>query len=193
MQTGGELLALRGRTPELSLRPFDARKSFGTGTLVRLRKHVLQRREPPRRALVEALLQPTSFLVARHDEASTRILQLGDLRTDFRLQPRIRSSEPRRRRDRFDERRIVEHGAVVHERRELLSIALQPRDAPIGTGWREVERTARGVDIDSFVLQPVANLDCRIAERAGERVPQRPRPRLTELDIEIDHRRALPR
>ena len=51
MQTGGELSELRRRTCELTLGPFNRRKSLGTVTSVRLRKRVLKRHEPLRRAL----------------------------------------------------------------------------------------------------------------------------------------------
>ena len=106
----------------------------------------------------------------RRDAAScsTRAPHLGS-------QADVRHGDPRRSRDRLDERAVVEHGGVVDQHGDVLAMPVDRRDRAAGVGPGEGKRPPSLRRCTAARPQPVAELQRAIAERAGEPVAQRHR------------------
>ena len=99
--------------------------------------------------------------------------------------------QPRRRGDRLDELRVLEHRAVVDQHRDALAVGVDRGDRPLAAGLGQRERPAGLVGV--AVAEAVAELERRVAERARQPVAQRHRlPQVAEVDHEPGDRALRP-
>ena len=188
----GELAQVGERARELALAPGrDARRSLGLAPARAAASDVLSassRRTVPSRSRVSSRRRSSS-------PASTmpppRGGELGELRAHLGIEPGVRGRQPRRGGDALDEPRVVEDRRVVDERGERPAVALDERHRPRRARARQLD--ARTVGVDVAAVEPVADLQRRVAERAGERVAQRAGRHVAQLDDEVGDRRPLPR
>ena len=122
--------------------------------------------------------------VERHQQRRRRVddrLEEDELRPHLGLQPFVLEPERRRRRDRVDELGLVRERGVVDERADEL--AVPPHVVPQADAVVAGERGAVGQDELLALGQPVDEVERRVAEGVGERVPQR--NTAAELDEQV--------
>ena len=125
------------------------------------------------RAVVQVALQAPSRLVRGRDDARPRAAQLPELGEHLRAQRLVLDRQPRGRAEQAVELAIGEHGGVVDDDREQATAA---GDARRGSRRLHADRSV-GVDEASDGRDPVQDLDGRVAQRHGERVPELARRR----------------
>ena len=81
----------------------------------------------------------------------------------------------------------------MNEYGERTAIPLDRGDGTRRTRFGQLDPLARTVHVRTGFGQPVADPQRRVAERASERVSQRARRDVAELDHQVRHGRALPR
>ena len=151
-----------------------------------------ERDEPLLSAVVEVALDPPPLGVGRGDDPGARRPHLGELRAHLGRQTLVLEHEPGRRANGLHERRLVEQRRIVNERGDLLASRGHQRDRPI-RALRELERPAGGVDV-AAVVEPIRDLERRVAEHAGEALAQAGRALGPQLDDEVGRlRSAQPR
>ena len=122
--------------------------------------------------------------VERHQQRRRRVhdrLEEDELCAHLGLQPLVLEPERRRRRDRVDELRLVRERGVVDERADELPVPphVVPQTGAVPTG----ERGAVGQHELLALGQPVDEVERRVAEGVGDRVPQR--DAAAELDEQV--------
>ena len=125
-------------------------------------------------ALAEPSLEAPSLLVADLDQAAARRDDLGDLRSNLSLEPGVGGGQPGCRPDRLEQSRIVQDGRVVHEDGERTAVHLEGRHRSVRSRPGDIEGATPGVHVAAGLGEPVAYLEGRVPQRAGEGVPQRP-------------------
>ena len=84
-------------------------------------------------------------------------------------------------------------GAVMHQHRDRLAVALDRRDRAVRIRPRDARAAGPPRRRSRAPAEPVAELERGVAERAGEPVAQRDRlPQLAEVDDEAGDRRLRP-
>ena len=148
--------------------------------------------EPAAGPFVQPLLEPLSLLVSRVEQPATRQGELGDPLPDLGLEPSVCRRQRGRRSHVVEQALVVEHGRVVHQRRERTIGALDGchRVARVRPG--QGEGATAGVDPDRLVRHPVGDLETGITQRPCEVDPKPVRGRRTELDHEVGDLSALP-
>ena len=122
-----------------------------------------QRRHGALDAVVEADLEPTALFVGREHEPPPWSLQLVELRLHVGRQGGVGRRQPRRRRHRVDECRLVEDRRVVDQHGERPRLAFDERRHALATTVRRVHRSTVHVQVLA-VRRPVADLQRRVAE-----------------------------
>ena len=96
--------------------------------------------EPPLGAFAELLLEPPPLGVGRLDDPAARGGELLGAGQHLGLQAHVGHRQPRRRRDRLDELRVLEHGAVVDQHRDALAVRVDRGDRALAARRGERER-----------------------------------------------------
>ena len=97
----------------------------------------------------------------------------------------LTDGQPCRRADRLDQRRVVEQRRMVDDHGDRVRRHPRRRSTLAVAVGRQAEPPTGGVDEAPDLRRPVADLQRRVTERAGERVTQRVGSRLAQLDHEI--------
>ena len=122
--------------------------------------------------------------VERHQQRRRRVhdrLEEGELRAQLGLQPFVVEPERRRSRDRVDELGLVRERRIVDERSDQLAV---PSDVvPYADAGFALERAAVRQDELLALGQPVDEVERRVAQGVGERVPDR--DAAAELDDQV--------
>ena len=88
------------------------------------------RDEPLLGAVVEVALEAPPLGVAGLDDASARLAQIVDVRTELGVEPLVLERQSCRRRDRLQELRRVAERRIVHERRDAAPVPLDHASPP---------------------------------------------------------------
>ena len=190
MQSCCQLPQLVQRPRKLFLGLLDRRSCQGACGDTRIREPRFELPEPTGRAFAQSRLEPPAFGVGRFEQTAARSLELCYLRLHVRLQLRVRSGEPRCGRDGVHEPWIVEDRRIVNEHCDLFAVAFDSRHLPRRIGRQALRQTGR---VDVPAVEPIGDLERRVAERLRERVANRPSPGLAEVHDEVRDRGPLPR
>ena len=132
---------------------------------------------------MEIALDAPPLGVSGRDDPPAGRANLGELRPHLRREALVLEHEPGGGANGLDQPRLVEQGRVVDQRRHRFAVGGQKGGGPVGAE-RELDRPSRRVD-EAAALDPVGDLERRVAERAGEPVAHRPRRLRPQLDHEI--------
>jgi hypothetical protein len=113
--------------------------------------------------LMQATLQPTTFLIARRKDPSTRRAKLHHPGLDLGPEPSVGGGELGGGGDRLQQPRVLQHGRVVDQDGDRLALALHGGHRASRPGLGKREQAALGVDEHRPVGQPVADLKGRVA------------------------------
>ena len=122
-------------------------------------------------ATVQADLQTPAFLVCGEHEASPGRLDFCDLRAQFCCQCGVRRAQSSCDRHGLDKCRLTEQRLVVHEHRERTRFTFDVGRHPI-TIWEWYEQRPTSTVLVLARRRPVTDLQCRIAQRFGQRVAE---------------------
>jgi hypothetical protein len=95
---------------------------------------------------MQVTLQPATFLIACRKDPSTRGRQLLDPGLDLGPEPGVGGGELGRGGDRLHQPRVLQHGRVVDQGGDRLTLALHHGHRPPRTSIGEGEHAALGVD-----------------------------------------------
>ena len=168
----GECAEVLERRPQVLLRLVQPRCSAASTPLGLHELQVeRQRGEALLGAVVQVLLEPPALGVARRDDEGARRAQLAQPRGELGGERLVLEREPGRLGQRAGERRIVEQPGTVTRDGKRASLGHQARVlAP--RCRRQRDRRAIRADEGAGAVQRIAELQRRVAERAGERGPQ---------------------
>jgi hypothetical protein len=120
---------------------------------------------------VQSSCQPPAFVVGSDDEPSTRRGQLREQRPHLGHQRHVRCRQPRRRRHRIRQRRVIEDGGIVDQHGEGLVVALHERRGTVVVLRGQRQQRAGGIDVCAGG-GPIAELQGGVSERCREGAAQ---------------------
>ena len=144
-----------------------------------------QRHEPLLGAVVEVTLDAASLLVSGRDDPCTRLLDLGELGLQLRLEPGVLEREACRSGRRVDQLGLVAERRIVDQSRERLIVVLEVRNRAVVALLGKLDGSTVSVDIRAAFRQPEDHFERRIVQGLRERVADLARGRLLEPQDEV--------
>jgi hypothetical protein len=136
---------------------------------------------------VEIALQSLPLALAGFDHPSARALQLLEPCSQVDVKPAVLERDSGRGADGVEALGLVVERGVVHQRREMYSVAVDQRGAPPVVVCGKFHRATFLIRPALELRQPIGERQGRITEGSGEGVAEVGRPRIS---VQLDHQVA---
>ena len=132
---------------------------------------------------MEVALESPPLGIGGGNEPGARCPDLSELRPNLSRQTLVLEHESRSRSNGLHERRLVEQHRIVDERGDLFTLRGDERDRAVWAAGK-LERLTGGVDIPA-VVEPIRDIQRRVAEHPGEALTEAGCPFRPKLDYEV--------